>query len=121
APLLLFDCCPLFYLPLFSRLIQLPIPLGEELLLPAVEDRGAGVRACHTPPRSAPASADALSGWRLSLPACSCFRCFFMRSLHYPNGGTFSPFPAEPEQISACEVAIPTHKRVSEVARAHAQ
>src|SRR5437016_14296543 len=33
-----------------------------------------------------------------SVPASRCFRCFFMRSLHYLNGGTLSPFPSEPEQ-----------------------
>jgi hypothetical protein len=30
----------------------------------------------------------------------SCFRCFFMRSLHYLTGRTPSPFPAEPEHQS---------------------
>src|SRR5260370_19559996 len=29
-----------------------------------------------------------------------CFRCFFMRSLHYLNGRMPSPFPTEPEQCS---------------------
>src|SRR5437016_13374246 len=36
-----------------------------------------------------------------SVPASRCCLCFFMRSLHYLNGGTPSPFPAEPEHT--CE------------------
>jgi hypothetical protein len=43
----------------------------EELLLPAVEDRGLGVAVCRTALKSARSPEDALSGSRLSLPACN--------------------------------------------------
>ena len=53
---------------------------------------------CHTAPRSAPAPADASSGWQLSLPACSpSVASSGVRSIIL-TGGTLSPFPAEPEQ-----------------------
>src|ERR1035437_6464238 len=52
----------------------------------------AGAPVCHTAPRSAPAPADAASGWRLSFPACSasvassCVRSIILmgeRFLHF--------------------------------------
>src|ERR1022692_3397957 len=65
----------------------------------------AGVPVCHTAPRSAPAPADAASGWQLSLPACSasvassCVRSIILtgeRFLHFQLNRNRSPLGAGP-------------------------
>jgi hypothetical protein len=69
----------------------------EELLLPAVEDRGlqaefiAEFRDRLLLKQMPPQDGDLLLR--------ASFRCFFMRSLLYLTGRTPSPFPTEPEQI----------------------
>src|ERR1035437_170661 len=78
----------------------------------------AGVRACHTTPRSAPAPADAAAGCRLSLPACSasvafsCVRSIVLigeRFLHFQLNRNTScqQSPARPTYSDLGSVVLP--------------
>ncbi len=80
-------------------------PVLEEFLLSAVEDRRleshfiAQLRDRLLLQQVPPQDGDFLF-------RRVCFRCFFMHSLRWPNGGTPSPFPIEPEHGAATLVGM---------------
>ena len=76
----------------------------EELLLPAVEDRGLETALVTQFRDRAPAPTNAASEWRPSLPASYVRLLLHAFALRYLNAGTPSAFPAEPEQ-SMCVTA----------------
>ena len=87
--LLLQVCNPL----LVSGMVDWPFllegrcPVLEELLLPAVEDRGLESSSSQSFEMGSFSSKCRLRMATFSSGAY-CFRCFFMRSLQYLNGGT---------------------------------
>jgi len=87
-------------------------PILEELLLTAVEDRG-----LQTQFIAELEIGSFSSRCRLRMAIFSsgvwCFRCLFMRSLHYRTGRTPSPFPAEPEHRVSSFSALTSSSRAA--------